>query len=271
MDYGNKRVLVTGAASGIGRALALRFADLGASLLLTDIDRAGLEAVSREVESRGGTALWYLADVSDAQQVERLHERVSSEAGVPDILINSAGVAEVAAIEEAPLEDWRWVLGVNLWGCIHTLHYFLPGMYARGSGHVVNVASAAGLFALAYSGMYTTSKFAVVGLTETLRGEASVHGVGATAVCPGFIDTPLLENVKSIGFEQREVTPLLKRLLTKPDKLALKIIECIDANKPVLVCPLYVRLLLFIKRTMPKRWDSFTRKQTAATYRMNRN
>jgi short-subunit dehydrogenase len=131
------------------------------------------------------------------------------------------------------------------------------------------MASAAGLFALAYSGMYTTSKFAVVGLTETLRAEASVHGVGATAACPGFIDTPLLENVKSIGFEQREVTPMLKRLLTKPDKLALKIIECIDSNKPVLVCPFYIRVMLFIKRTMPKRWDSVTRKQTALTYKQN--
>jgi NAD(P)-dependent dehydrogenase (short-subunit alcohol dehydrogenase family) len=268
VDYRKKSVLVTGAASGIGRALVLRFADLGASLLLTDIDRSGLEAVSREAESRGATSRWYLADVSDAEQVERLWERVSTDAGVPDILINSAGVAEVAALEEAPLEDWHWVLGVNLWGCIHTMHYFLPGMYARGSGHVVNMASAAGLFALAYSGMYTTSKFAVVGLTETLRSEASVHGVGATVVCPGFIDTPLLENVKSIGFEQREVSPFLRRLLTKPDKLAVKVIECIEANRPMLVCPLYIRVMLFIKRIMPMRWDSFTRKQTAASYKM---
>ncbi len=270
MDYRGKLVLVTGAASGIGRACALAFARRGGSLALVDINEAGLVKVCGEAASAGASASPYPADVSDPVQVERLRDRVTSEVGVPDVLLNSAGVAEVAAVEEAPLEDWRHVLGVNLWGAIHTVHFFLPAMYERGSGHVVNLASAAGLMALSYSGLYTTSKFAVVGFSETLRYEAAVHGVGVTVVCPGFVDTPLLDNVKSVGFKQQEAAPLLRKLLPKPEKIAEKIIRAVDDDRHIVVCPSYIRAMLLFKRVAPRWWDSYNRKQTAKSYEMNR-
>jgi len=265
-DYSGKRVLITGGASGIGRALALLFATKGASLLLVDIDQAGLEAVAGEAESRGVGAKWYLTDVGDADQVALLHERVVSEAGVPDILVNCAGVAETAAIEEAPLEDWRSLLGVNLWGSIHTLHYFLPDMYERGSGHVVNLASVAGLSAMPFEGLYVTSKFALVGLTETLRAEASVHGVGVSAICPGFIDTPMLDNVKAVGFAESD-TSRLRRLTPKPEKLAAKILTCIEKNRPLLIYPFSYKVMLWTKRLAPRVWDRFNKKMASVAYR----
>ena len=265
-DYSGKQVLITGGASGIGRALALLFASKGASLSLVDINQSGLEAVAGEAESRGANTKWYIADVSDADQVARLRERVTSDVGVPDILVNSAGVAETAAIEEAPLEDWRSVLGVNLWGSIHTLHYFLPDMYQRGSGHVINLASVAGLTAVAFEGLYVTSKFALVGLTETLRAEAAVHGVCVSAICPGFIDTPMLDNVKSVGFAESS-SSRLRKLTPKPEKLAVKILACIEKNKPLLIYPASYRVMLWIRKLAPRGWDKMNRKLASVAYR----
>ena len=264
-DYSGKHVLITGGASGIGRALALLFAREGASLLLVDINQSGLEAVAGEVESHGVEARRYQADVSDADQVARLHDKVTSEAGTPDILINCAGVAEMAAIEEAPLEDWRTVLGVNLWGSIHTLHYFLPDMYERGSGHVVNVASAAGLAASAFLGLYVTSKFALVGLTETLRAEAAVHGVGVAAICPGFIETPLLDKTKTVGFAEEGSQPL-RKYIPKPEKLAKKILICIKRDKPMLIYPASFKVIIWIKRRTPRGSDKFSKKAARTAY-----
>jgi NAD(P)-dependent dehydrogenase (short-subunit alcohol dehydrogenase family) len=265
-NYSGKQVLITGAAGGIGRACAFLLAEKGASLTLVDIDFSGLEKVAGGVESRGAEARWYVVDVSDAEEVGRLHQKVCSDAGVPDILVNSAGVAETAAIEEAPLEDWRNVLGVNLWGSIHTLHYFLPGMYERGSGHVVNLASFAGLSAVAFEGPYVTSKFAIVGLTKTLRAEASVHGVGVSVICPGFIDTPMLDNVKSVGFAESD-SSRLRRFTPGPEKLALKILACIDKNRPLLIYPAYYRTLLWVERLTPRGWDALSKKLAGMAYR----
>jgi NAD(P)-dependent dehydrogenase (short-subunit alcohol dehydrogenase family) len=265
-NYSGKRVLITGAAGGIGRACALLFAVKGASLLLVDVNRSGLETVAAEAESRGAEARWYITDVSDAGEVARLHETVCTDAGVPDILVNCAGVAETAAIEEAPLEDWRHVMGVNLWGSIHVLHYFLPGMYQRGSGQVVNVASVAGLAAMAFEGLYVTSKFAMVGLTETLRAEAAVHGVGVSAVCPGFINTPMLENVKAVGFAESD-TSGLRKFAAKPEKLAVKVLVCMEKNRAVLIYPASYRVMVWLKRVMPRSWDKLNKKLAKLAYK----
>jgi NAD(P)-dependent dehydrogenase (short-subunit alcohol dehydrogenase family) len=265
--YGNKKVLITGGASGIGRSLALAFASEGASLLLVDVNQTGLEAVAGEIQSRGAEARWYVTDVSDSDEVARLYEKVSSDAGAPDILVNCAGVAETAAIEEAPLEDWAHVLGVNLWGSINTLHYFLPDMYARGSGHVANMASVAGLFSSAFQGLYVTSKFALVGLTETLRAEAAVHGVGVSTICPGFINTPMLDNVNTVGFAEAD-NSRLKRLAPKPEKLAAKILRGIEKNKPLVIYPVAYKGIFWLKKLSLRLFDKFNRKMASVSYKV---
>ena len=266
--FKDKVVLVTGAASGIGRSICLRLAREGSDILLADIDQAGLESASREIESTGARASWYLADVSDAAQVEKLHERVMSEHGAPDILVNSAGVAMSGTMDEVSLDDWRWLLGVNLWGIIHTVHYFVGDMYERGSGHIVNLASAAGLFALPHAGLYTTSKHAVVGLSAVLRAEASVHGVSVTAVCPGFVRTPMLDNVKTVEpVKAAGDTEAAKRIAMSAEKLAERIVAGILKDKPVLTCPLYVKIMHGASTFFPRLWDRWMKVSARAGYK----
>jgi NAD(P)-dependent dehydrogenase (short-subunit alcohol dehydrogenase family) len=177
--------VVTGGGSGIGRALVDVFAREGARIVVADVDEAAAAEAASAVRTRGGTALAVRADVSDRGQVTALADRAFAELGGVDVLCNNAGVALWGPLEEATHEDWQWVLGVNLWGVIHGLEAFLPRMIASGRrGHVVNTASMAGLLATRGLGVYNTSKYAVVGLSETLAKDLAPHGIGVSVLCP---------------------------------------------------------------------------------------
>lgn len=178
----NRHVLVTGGGSGIGRATALEAAARGADVTVVDIDGAA----AREVADRiGGRAM--TCDVSDRVAVDAL------AAGVPpvDILVNNAGVAVVAPFVETPPADWAWAFGVNVWGPVHVTRAFLPAMLARKRGHVVVVASVAGLVSAPGMVAYSTTKFAAVGFAEALRVEVEPHGIDVSVVCPGYVKTNL--------------------------------------------------------------------------------
>jgi short-subunit dehydrogenase len=246
-DLRGKLVMVTGAASGIGRALATRFSKEGAVLALVDIDEKGLASLAGEIRSEGRFAHTYVTDLRDSEQVAHLKRRLVSEAGVPDVLVNSAGVAIVCCIEETSLEDWHWVLDLNLWGYINVIHLFLADMFQRGSGHVVNVASAAGLFAVPYQAPYNTSKHAVMGLTDSFRQEGRRYGVGATAVCPGMIDTPIVGSVRLLGFKE-STTSTAGRIAASPDKLAIAIVNGVKKNKPLVIYPPAIRVIYGLKK-----------------------
>ncbi len=185
-------MLVTGAASGIGEATALAFAGQGAKVVLVDVDAAGLGRVAAAISSRGGgDAPTYVVDVASAAQVADLVARVTREHGLVDVLVNNAGVAVVAPFAETRPEDLEWIVGVNVWGALRLTRAWLPGMIARGSGHVVVVASLAGLVGAPGMVAYSTTKFALVGFAESLRLELDGTGVGVTAVCPGYVRTNL--------------------------------------------------------------------------------
>jgi short-subunit dehydrogenase len=186
-----QRVLITGAASGIGEAAALAFAAQGARVVLVDIDAAGLDRVAAAVAARGGEAATYVADMASAEQVAELAARVTGEHGPVDVLVNNAGVAVVAPFAETRPEDLEWILGVNVWGALRLTRAFLPAMIARGAGHVVVVASLAGLVGAPGMVAYSTTKFALVGFAESLRLELNGTGVGVTTVCPGYVRTNL--------------------------------------------------------------------------------
>jgi short-subunit dehydrogenase len=258
IEFRESTALVTGAASGIGRSVAMKLAAEGAGVLLVDIDREGLRSVANDIGLSGGRASFYVTDVSDAGQVEELRDRVAAEHGTPDILVNSAGVVIGGAIDQIPLAEWEWLLGVNLWGVINTVHHFSRDMYERGSGNIVNLASAAGLMALPYLSLYTTSKFAVVGFSKVLRAEASVHGVKVTTVCPGFVRTPMLDNVKAVGMEvDSSEDSTMKRHAMSPDELADRIVRAMEKGTAVVVCPYQMKLLYGISKYFPRLWDSF--------------
>ena len=191
-DFKNKVVVITGAGSGIGRATALAFAKEGAVLVIADKDEQRLKTVQGEIQSLGAKALIKPTDVSDKEQVRQLSEFVIRELGRVDILHNNAGVSVGGRIEDTPLEDWEWLLGINLWGVIYGVHYFLPSMIKQRSGHIVNTSSVLGLAATPATGTYSTAKFAVTGLGEALRPEVRKYGIGVTTVCPGLINTRIV-------------------------------------------------------------------------------
>jgi NAD(P)-dependent dehydrogenase (short-subunit alcohol dehydrogenase family) len=233
-----KLALVTGAGSGIGRETALLCARRGASLALCDVDEAGLAATEREARRVGCDVLTRRVDVSDRAQMQEFAAAVHGRVAAVDLLINNAGVGLGASFLETPLEDWDWILPINLMGVVHSCHMFVPAMVERGSGgHVVNLSSAAGYFANPSLTAYTATKFAVLGLSEALRIELRPLGIGVTAVCPGLINTPITRNSRLRGTAeaQRErVVRLYQRRNYGPDRVAERILHAVQRNRAVM-------------------------------------
>lgn len=190
------RAVVTGAAKGLGKAFAEELAKGGAALVLSDIDEGALEATAAALRAGGATVHTARADVTQYAEVEALRTLAERALGGADLVINNAGVAVGGALEEVSLEDWKWVLDVNLWGVIHGVKAFVPAMKARRSGRVINVASVAGLIHAPELGPYNVTKAGVVALSETLYAELKPHGVHVTVLCPSFFKTAIMENAR---------------------------------------------------------------------------
>lgn len=194
--------VVTGGASGIGRATALELARRGAHVVAADVHEDRLEEVRVEIEAMGRRVLTVRCDVTFDEQVEHLRDEALEEMGRVDIVMNNAGVVVLGPPETIAMEDWDWILQVNLYGVIRGVRAFLPHMLERGSGHIVNTASLAGLFAYAWDTIpYITGKFAVAGFTEALALYARPLGVGVSLVCPGLVDTNLGETARFAGVD----------------------------------------------------------------------
>jgi NAD(P)-dependent dehydrogenase (short-subunit alcohol dehydrogenase family) len=196
-DFAGKTAVVTGAASGIGRGLADRFSAEGMHVVLADVEQAALDKAEREMREAGADVLAVRTDVSDAAAVEALAQRAVDRFGGVHVLCNNAGVGGGGASWERSIEDWQWVLGVNLWGVINGIRSFVPIMLKQGEeAHIVNTASVAGLIAGAGDTTYTASKFAVVGLSEMLHHEllaASGGKVKVSVLCPALTNTRIIE------------------------------------------------------------------------------
>jgi len=203
--------VVTGAGSGIGRALAEALAGAGSAVVVADIDRDAGEAVAAGIRSGGGRADAVVVDVADAGSVEGLADAAVAGHGRVDVLCNNAGVSTFNLIADQTLEDWRWVLSVNLWGVIHGVHAFLPVFRRQGTpAHIVNTASIAGLLSgVAFIGPYSATKVAVVSISETLVKEFAIAQlpIGVSVLCPSSVDTRVMESERSrppaLGVEHR--------------------------------------------------------------------
>jgi NAD(P)-dependent dehydrogenase (short-subunit alcohol dehydrogenase family) len=240
-EFNGMVVVVTGAASGIGHATALEFARRGARIAACDIDVEGLRALRSEIGESGRECYVEVADVSNASQVERFCRNTYEEMGRVDVLVNNAGGACAGRFEEMSLDDWRWIVGLNLWGVIHGCHYFYPRMIEQGGGgHIVNIASVAGLVPLPFATDYCTTKWGVVGFSETLRAEAALHGIGVSAVCPGFVNTGIGRNARIADGatepteEERERTDRIWAAIgAGAEKPALAVIRAVEKNMAV--------------------------------------
>jgi NAD(P)-dependent dehydrogenase (short-subunit alcohol dehydrogenase family) len=187
-----RTAVITGAASGIGLGLAIRFAEAGMKVVMADIEKEPLEVAAEGLRAQGSEVLAVPTDVSDGDQVDALAAEAVDRFGPVHVLCNNAGVGNSKTIATLTSADWSWVLGVNLWGVIHGLRAFLPGMLAHGeTGHVVNTSSMAGLFAAPTMGPYCASKFAVVAISETLQQEMAMSAslIGVSVLCPGVVST----------------------------------------------------------------------------------
>lgn len=240
-DFTGKVVVITGAAHGLGEATAKAFAAREAKLALCDIDGEGLRQVKGVLEARGGEVMTDIVDVSQARQVEEFSERVYKEFGQVDVLVNNAGVVLAGRLEDMALEDWQWIMGINMWGVIHGSHFFYPRMLRRGSGHIVNISSAAGLIPLPMLSAYSGTKSAVLSMTRVWRAEGAMHGVGFTAVCPGVMNTNVSKSVRICSGTQRKppsqsqekADRFLARERYDPAKVAEAIVRAVEKNKSV--------------------------------------
>jgi NAD(P)-dependent dehydrogenase (short-subunit alcohol dehydrogenase family) len=183
------RAVITGAAGGLGRALALDLAGRRGRVLIADLDSDGAQETARKVRFAGGEAIVVRCDVTQSVEVERLLPDAIDAFGGVDLLVNNAGVAVSGRADDVPLGDWEWVMAVNLWGVIHGCRAFVPHFRRQKSGHILNVASAAGLLNGPQMGPYNVSKAGVVALSETLAAELRGDGVGVTVLCPMFFLT----------------------------------------------------------------------------------
>jgi NAD(P)-dependent dehydrogenase (short-subunit alcohol dehydrogenase family) len=238
-NLGGRTVLVTGAASGIGRATALACARRGASLVVCDRNEEGLAETEREIRNLGREVLAQRVDVARSEEVSALADRVHAKFQAVDLLVNNAGVGLGALFLETSLEDWEWVTRINLFGVIHGCHFFLPAMVSRGrGGHVVNVSSAAAYAPLPVQSAYAATKFAVLGLSEVLRAELATFGIGVTAVCPGFINTGIVESSRLRGVaadpeNRRRTLDFYRRRNYGPERVASNILKAVQRNRPL--------------------------------------
>lgn len=256
-DLAGRTALVTGAASGIGRATALELARRGADLALCDLDVERLEQTAREARASGREVLARQVDVARPEAMAEFAREVHQRVEAVDLLVNNAGVAVAGGFLDTTLADWDWILGVNLRGVVLGCHHFVPAMVRRGrGGHVVIVASAAGFAANEALAAYCTTKFAVLGLAESLAEELHRHGIGVTAACPGLIDTPITRAARLRGpYDRPEVRERMvegyRRRGYGPERVASRLLRAVERGRIVAPITPEAWALYWAKRLAP--------------------
>jgi short-subunit dehydrogenase len=264
--FEGRRVLVTGAASGLGRALAIAFAREGSDLVIVDVDRERLPETASMMAEKGVRCMSKNIDVSSREEMEGLAGEVISDWGGVDILVNNAGVGVGGELREIPLDDIEWIVGINLMGQVYATRLFLPLMIERGYGHVVNVASLSGLVLLPFHIPYTTTKFASRAFSEALWAETRRHGIGVTLVCPGPMKTNIMRNTRMhVSTErqaagQRRWAALIERGGEEPESSARRVLDAVEKDRFLVLWGPGPRLLYYLSRLSP----SLVRRSVAA-------
>lgn len=246
-DLTNKLIFITGAGRGLGREMALAFANHGAKVVVSDRDSARLEETLAALRQHGKNPAAYSLDVTDNAGILAVRDRLHAEHGPLDVLVNNAGVAFGGPFTSVPLAEHHATYRVNLLGQVALTHAFLPAMMERPEAHLVNVASASGLIALPYATTYASSKWGVIGFSESLREELRLLGhahVAVTAVCPSYIDTGMAAGVS---------VPHLSRMLHAPD-VARQVVQAVRRRRELVLTPWLVKLTPFSRGVLPPSW-----------------
>lgn len=260
-----KVAVVTGAASGIGRETALALAQKGCRVAVCDLNEDGLAETKRLLEAETSDVTTHRVDVSKRSEMEAFAEAVLDAHGPASIVVNNAGVTIIASFEEHSIEDIEWILGINLWGVIYGCKFFLPQLKRAGEGHIVNVSSIFGVIAPPDQTSYCMSKFAVRGLSESLRGEVAEHHIGVTSVHPGTIQTNIVKAARFLDPETKQtvrdrILRTFDRFGTGPEVVAERIIQAIENNSPRVVVTKEAHLADVLKRVMPATTDGLVTK-----------
>lgn len=260
-DFAAKTVVITGAASGIGKALALLFAQRGAFLALTDVDKHGLDETVSDIERSGGRCIADVFDVSDRVAMYSFAERVHQHYGAVDIVINNAGVTVSEHVEELEYDDFEWVMNINFWGVVYGTKAFLPYLKQSPESYVVNISSLFGLLAFPTQGAYNASKFAVRGFTEALRYELADTSVTPICVHPGGIDTNIVRNARfyrsgdGSTSHTAAVKDFEKIAKTTPEQAAQDIMDSIMKGRKRLLIGGDAKVFDIVQRLLPSGYD----------------
>ena len=271
----DKKCLVTGAASGIGRATAIAAAREGARLFLTDINAAGLEAVAAGIRAAGGQVAAVKAfDIASIDEVRAFADEVHAAHGSLDVLMNIAGISIWGPVEKLQHEHWKRCIDINLMGPIHVLECFVaPMVEAKRGGHIVNVSSAAGLFGLPWHAAYSAAKFGVRGISEVLRFDLKRHDIGVSLVCPGAVDTGLVQTIQIVGINRN--APMSQKMQKRfqehaiqPEVAARAILEGIKRNRYLVFTSPDIRVGHWFQNKFAWPYEQVMRKLNDTLYRV---
>jgi 2-hydroxycyclohexanecarboxyl-CoA dehydrogenase len=253
--FSGRVCVVTGAANGMGRAFALALAREGALLAACDIDDAGLESLRAEPEVAVRSSLVERVDVADAEARARFIARVEAALGPVDLLVNNAGVGAGGPFVEIAGGDWTWLRAINLDAPVDLMRLVIPGMVARGRGHILNIASIAGLVAFPYISTYVAAKHAIVGLSRTLHHELKPKGVSVTVACPGIVRTGILDRGRAHGIDLEELRKIF-RFGIEPDVAVRRMLNATRRGKERVIPNHDMKAVYFLYRLCPAPMDA---------------
>ena len=250
------RVFITGGASGLGRAIALRYAREGAKVCIGDVNPQQGALVEQEICKAGGEGYYVDCDVRRLEDLERVRDDLAARWGGVDIVVNNAGVASAGSIEDTPMADWEWILDINVLGVVRGCKAFTPMFKQQGAGTFVNIASMAGLMLAPMMNSYNVSKAGVIALSETMSQELRASGIQVSCVCPAFFQTNLTEGMRSVvpGI-QSNVAKLMKRSTISAEDVANDIFRAVQSNTFWVLPHVKERRMWVLKRHVPWAFD----------------
>ena len=250
-DFNGKTVIITGAADGIGKALAIALIDRSANVVACDIDEQKLGALAEEIDKRGKRAIFEVVDVTDESAVAQLITDVVNDSGQIDYIFNNAGIAVTGDGRDLTNTHWKKVVDVNQWGVIYGSMAAYEVMAKQGHGHIINIASLAGLIPFPTNLPYSATKFAVVGMSMSLRAEAQDLGVKVSVVCPGFIRSNIFNATEMLNVPRDAITSNIAFKLVDVETAAEKILKGVQKNKAIIIFPTYAKILWWLYRLSP--------------------